>query len=87
MREISSNVPFFEYFENHFKWHKRSCAITKTNWMKEETKKVVWSTHPPLDKITFKHKKTYVVASPFQVPNNEETPVKKVIAQTNAYML
>ena len=31
MKEISSNVPFFEYFENHFEWHKKSCVITKTN--------------------------------------------------------
>ena len=40
MKGISSNVPFFEYFENHFEWHKKSCVITKTNWMKEETKEV-----------------------------------------------
>ncbi|KAK9999271.1 hypothetical protein SO802_018874 [Lithocarpus litseifolius] len=31
MKEISSNVPFFEYFENHFEWHKKSCVITKAN--------------------------------------------------------
>ena len=31
MKEISSNVPFFEYFENHFEWHKKSYVITKTN--------------------------------------------------------
>ena len=65
MKEISSNVPFFEYFKNHFEWHKKSCVITKTNWMKEETKEVVRSSHPPLEKITFKHKNTDVVASPF----------------------
>ena len=29
MKEISSNVPFFEYFENYFKWHKKFCVITK----------------------------------------------------------
>ena len=65
MKEISSNVPFFEYFENHFEWHKKSCVITKTNWMKEETKEVVRSSLPPLDKITFKHKNANVFASPF----------------------
>ena len=65
MKEISSNVPFFEYFENHFEWHKKSCVVTKTNWTKEETKEVVRSSHPPLEKITFKHKKIDVVASPF----------------------
>ena len=47
MKEISSNVPFFEYFENHFEWHKKSCVVTKTNWTKEETKEVVQSSHPP----------------------------------------
>ena len=83
MKEISNNFPFFEYFENHFEWHKKSCAITETNWTKEETKEVVQSNHPPLEMITFKHKKTDVVASPFQVPNSEETTVKKVIAQNN----
>ena len=29
MREVSSDYPFFEYFEKHFKWHKKSCVITK----------------------------------------------------------
>ena len=71
MKEISSNVPFFEYFENHFEWHKKSFVVTKTNWTKEETKEVVRSSHPPLEKITFKHKKTDVVASPFQHPKSK----------------
>ena len=83
MKEISSNVPFFEYFENHFEWHKKSCVVTKTNWTKEDTKEVVRSSHPPLDKITFKHKKADVVASPFQHPTSEEVVVSKVIAQNN----
>ena len=83
MKEISSNVPFFEYFENHFEWHKQSCVVTKTNWTKEDTKEVVQSSHPPLDKITFKHKKADVVASPFQHPTSEEVVVSKFIAQNN----
>ena len=37
MKEISNNVPFFEYFENYFEWHKKSCVITKTNWTKRKT--------------------------------------------------
>ena len=56
MKEISSNVPFFECFENHFKWHKRSWVITKTNWTKEDNKEVVKSSHPPLENTTFKHR-------------------------------
>ena len=84
MKEISSNVPFFEYFENHFEWHKKSCIVTKINWTKEETKEVVRSSHPPFKKITFKHKKADVVASPFQIPNSEETIIGKIIAQ-NTY--
>ena len=83
MKEISSNVPFFEYFENHFEWHKKSCIVTKINWTKEETKEVVRSSHPPFKKITFKHKKADVVASPFQIPNSEETIIGKIIAQNN----
>ena len=54
MKEISANVPFFEYFENHFEWHRKSCVITKTNWTKEN-KEVVHSSHPPLENITIKH--------------------------------
>ena len=83
MKETSSNVHFFEYFENHFEWHKKNCVVTKTNWTKKDTKEVVRSSHPPLDKITFKHKKANVVASPFQQPTNEEVVVSKVIAQNN----
>ena len=29
MKEVSSDYPFFEYFEKHFKWHKRSCVTAK----------------------------------------------------------
>ena len=83
MKETSSNVPFFEQFENYFEWHNQSCVVTKTNWTKEDTKEVVRSNHPPLDKITFKHKKADVVASPFQQPTSEEVVVSKVIAQNN----
>ena len=51
--------------------------------MKEDTKEIVRSSDPPLDKITFKHKKADVVASPFQHPTSEEVVVSKVIAQNN----
>ena len=86
MKEISSNVPFFEYFENHFEWHKKSCVITKTNWTIEDNKgnkEVVRSSHPPQQAITFKHRGSDVVASPFKVPSSEEKPVEKVIEQNN----
>ncbi|KAL0001509.1 hypothetical protein SO802_015290 [Lithocarpus litseifolius] len=42
-KEISSHIHFFEYFENHFEWHKKSCVITKSNWTKEDTKEVIRS--------------------------------------------
>ena len=29
MKEVSSDYPFFKYFEKHFKWHKKSCVKTK----------------------------------------------------------
>ena len=83
MKGISSNVPFFEYFGNHFKWHKRSCVITKTNWTKEDNKEVVRYSHPPLENITFKHQGQDLVASPFKFPTSDEKPVKKVIEQNN----
>ncbi|KAL0010432.1 hypothetical protein SO802_005540 [Lithocarpus litseifolius] len=52
MREILDNIPFFEYFENHFEWHKKTCVLTKTNWIKDNTKEVVRSSHPTLAAIT-----------------------------------
>ena len=82
MKEISSNVRFFEYFENHFEWHKKSCVLTKTNQTKK-TNEVIQSSHPPLEAITFKHKGEDVVATPFKFPSREEKLVKKVIKQKN----
>ena len=82
MNEISANVPFFEYFENHFKWHGKSCVITKTNWTKEN-KEVVRSSLPPLENITIKHQGFEVVDTPFRKPSSEDKPVKKVIEQNN----
>ena len=86
MKEISSNVPFFEYFENHFEWHKKSCFITKTNWTTKDNKgnkKVIRSSHPPQEAITFNHRGSDIVASPFKHPTNDEKVVKKVIEQNN----
>ncbi|KAK9986097.1 hypothetical protein SO802_031048 [Lithocarpus litseifolius] len=83
MKEIYSNVHFFEYFENHFEWHKKSCVITKTNWTKTDNKEVVRSSHPPLENITIKHHGHEVVATPFRFPSCEEKLVKKVIEQNN----
>ena len=82
MKEISSNVPFLEYVENHFGWHKRSCVLTKANWTKKN-KEIIRSSHPPLEAITFKHKGKGVVATPFKFPSIEEKLVKKVIEQNN----
>ena len=86
MKETSSNVHFFEYFENHFEWHKKSCVITKTNWTIEDNKgnkKVVRSSHPPQEAITFNHPDGDIVAFLFKHPTNEEMVVKKVIEQNN----
>ena len=87
MKEISSNVPFFEYFKNHFEWHKKSCVITKTNWTIEDTKgvkKVVRSSHPPQEAILFNHRGSEnIIASPFKYATPKEKVVKKVIEQNN----
>ena len=76
MIEISTNIPFFEYFENHFEWHKKSCFITKLNWTKEN-KKVVRSSNPPQENITIKHQGFDLVATPFRKPSSEDKPKKK----------
>ncbi|KAL0010431.1 hypothetical protein SO802_005539 [Lithocarpus litseifolius] len=83
MREISDNIPFFEYFENHFEWHKKTCVLTKTNWVKDDTKEVVRSNHPPLAAITFKYKNQDGLATPFRFPSGEEKLVKEAIEQNN----
>ena len=82
MKEILANVSFFEYFESHFEWYKKSCVITKTNWTKKN-KEVVRSSHPPLENITIKYQGFEVVATPFRKLSNEDKPVKKVIEQNN----
>ena len=87
MKEISSNVPFFEYFEKHFEWHKKSCVITKTNWKLLPNKdapssskpEIVRSSHPPQGAILFNHRGSDIVASPFKFTTPEEKVVKKVI--------
>ena len=91
MKEISSNVSFFEYFENHFTWHKKFCVITKTNWKLLPNKdaaspskpEIVRSSHPPHEAILFNHRGSDVVASPFKCATPEEKVVKKVIEQNN----
>ena len=87
MKEVSSDYPFFEYFEKHFKWHKKSCVITKTNWTIEDNKKnksVVRSSHPPQEAILFNHRGSEdVIASPFKCATPDEKVVKKVIEQNN----
>ena len=85
MKEVSNNIPFFEYFENHFEWHKKSCVIAKTNWTTKDTKgvkRVV--SHPPQEAILFNHRGSEnIVASPFKFATPEEKVVKKVIEQNN----
>ena len=40
MNEISVNIPFFEYFENHFEWHRKSYVITTKKEKKIGPKKM-----------------------------------------------
>ena len=40
MKEISANIPFFEYFENHFEWHRKSYVITTKKEKKIGPKKM-----------------------------------------------
>ena len=82
MKEISAEIPFFAYFENHFKWHRKSCVLTKTNWTKEN-QQVVQSSQPPLETIVIKHQGQKVVAYPFKKPIEEEKPVRKLMEQNN----
>ena len=85
MREISRNVPFFIYFERYYGQHKQFCVLTRT-WTIEgpnATKEVVRSSHPPLEAITFDHRKKEIIASPFKATTDRHQPVDKVIEQNN----
>ena len=81
--KISNNVPFFEYFENHFEWHKKSCVITKTNWTRKKDNEVIRSIYPPLEAKTWKQNGEDVIDTPFRFPSIEEKLVKKVIEHNN----
>ena len=92
MREVSSDYPFFEYFEKHFKRHKKSCVITKTNWkllpdkdaLSSSKLEIVRSSHPPQNTILFNHRGSEdVIASPFKCATPDDKVVKKVIEQNN----
>ena len=92
MKEVSSDYPFFEYFEKHFKWHKKTYVISKTNWKLLPKKdapssskpEIVRSSHPPQEALLFNHRGTDVIASPFKSTTTpEEKIVKKVIEQNN----
>ena len=92
MKEVKVDYPFFEYFEKHFKWHKKNCVISKTNWKLLPKKdapstskpEIVRSTHPPQEAILFNHRSTDVIASPFKCATTpEEKVVRKVIEQNN----
>ena len=85
MREISRNVPFFIYFERYFGQQKQFCILTRA-WTIEgpnATKEVVRSNHPPLEAITFDHRKKEIIASPFKATTDRHQPVDKVIEQNN----
>ena len=85
MRDLSRNVPFFIYFERYYGQHKQFCVLTKT-WTIEgpnATKEVVRSSHPPLEAITFDHRRKEIIASPFKVATDRHQPVDKVIKQNN----
>ena len=85
MRDLSRNVPFFIYFERYYGQRKQFCVLTRS-WTIEgpnATKEVVRSSHPPLEAITFDHRRKEVIASPFKVVTDRHQPVDKVIEQNN----
>ena len=85
MRDLSRNVPFFIYFEMYYGKRKQFCVLTKA-WTIEgpnATKEVVRSSHPPLEAITFDHRRKEIIASPFKVATDRHQPVDKVIEQNN----
>ena len=61
-----------------------SCCKNKTiEILPNATKEVVRSSHPPLEAITFDHRRKEVIASPFKVVTDRHQPVDKVIEQNN----
>ncbi|KAG7977429.1 hypothetical protein I3843_05G031500, partial [Carya illinoinensis] len=87
MYKDSKHILFFDFLENHYV-SKKFLNVLKTSFTKEEGRKVVKTSHPPLETILVSVKGIEVKASPFKIsdpgPNeNVFAETKKIIEQNN----
>ena len=89
MNQLKKHILFFDFLENHYvsndevsKQH--LSVIKKTNFVKENDRSTIRSTHPPLETIvlTCQDKKTEVNATPFKTAD-DKTPIVSIIEQNN----
>ncbi|KAG6644061.1 hypothetical protein CIPAW_08G029600 [Carya illinoinensis] len=92
MYKDNKHILFFDFLENHYASKKDNSKqylnVLKTSFTKEEGRKVVKTSHPPLDTILVSVKGKEVKASPFKISEsglneNVLAETKKVIEQNN----
>ncbi|KAG2684687.1 hypothetical protein I3760_10G086900 [Carya illinoinensis] len=87
MYKDNKHILFFDFLENHYD-SKKFLNILKTSFTKEEGRKVVKTSHPPLETILVSVKGKEVRASPFKISDSGPTEnvfaeIKKIIEQNN----
>ncbi|KAG7967625.1 hypothetical protein I3843_08G108200, partial [Carya illinoinensis] len=92
MYKDNKHILFFDFLENHYVSKKDNSKqylnVLKSSFIKEEGRKVVKTSHPPLETILVSVKGKKVKASPFKIsdpgPNeNVFAETKKIIEQNN----
>ncbi|KAG7945450.1 hypothetical protein I3843_15G152200 [Carya illinoinensis] len=91
MNTKQKHILFFDFLENYYV-SKNSLNVLKTDFVKEEGRTTVKSSHPPSEAIIISHLGVDLTASPFKAPNaksnDRETntvlsETKKIIQQNN----
>ncbi|KAG7987181.1 hypothetical protein I3843_03G120200 [Carya illinoinensis] len=91
MYKENKHILFFDFLENHYvskKDNSKYLNVLKTSFTKEEGRKVVKTSHPPLETIIVSVKGKEVRASPFKISDpgvneNVFAETKKIIEQNN----
>ncbi|KAG7951776.1 hypothetical protein I3843_12G026300 [Carya illinoinensis] len=70
MNTEQKHIIFFDFLENYYV-SKNSFNVLKTDFVKEEGRTTVKSSHPPSEAIVISHLGVDLTASPFKAPNTE----------------
>ncbi|KAG6670599.1 hypothetical protein I3843_Q052600 [Carya illinoinensis] len=91
MNTKQKHILFFDFLENYYV-SKNSLNVLQTDFVKEEGRTTVKSSHPPSEAIIISHLGVDLTASPFKAPNAESndretntvlSETKKIIQQNN----